>query len=285
VDRRAKLLFILAPILRQRTQRNAYDFPLTPSPQVNCTAVVPTTARNKDTSLEKNRSTTKPSKLLVLDVEGTLFETKIRLPSTTISSTIWQSIASELGADAVAEEVETHQKWYAGFYKSYLDWMKDTIRIHKKYGLSQSTFQSLISAATYSEGVDEVMHGIDRDRFEIVLVSGGFRELAVRAQKDFSIYHSFTACEYIFGPDGFLTSFNLLPCDFEGKIDFIHLMLREYGLENSDWVFVGDGTNDIPIAKSAPFSIAYGDNSGLRAVSTMAINSFRELTSILRALP
>src|SRR5262249_27391681 len=160
-----------------------------------------------------------------------------------------------LGPDAVSAEVETHGRWHRGEYRSYLDWMKDTIRIHQHYGLTQSLFQHLIDSAEYNTGVPETLVSIDRSNYEILLVSGGFRELAARVQSDFAIRHAFAACEYIFDAGGRLTGFNLLPCDFDGKIDFIRLMLREYGLAQEDWVFVGDGANDVPIAKVAPVSI------------------------------
>ena len=71
-------------------------------------------------------------KLLVLDVEGTLFKTSVRLPGTTIDSTIWQGIANALGADAIEAEIQTHRNWHEGKYKSYLDWMADTITIHQR---------------------------------------------------------------------------------------------------------------------------------------------------------
>jgi DNA (cytosine-5)-methyltransferase 1 len=56
--------------------------------------------------------------------EVTLFETAIRLPGTSIDSTIWQSIAHALGPDAVSEEIETHRKWERGEYRSYIAWME-----------------------------------------------------------------------------------------------------------------------------------------------------------------
>jgi hypothetical protein len=59
-------------------------------------------------------------RLLVVDVEGTLFKTSIKLPGTSIDSTIWQSIAQALGSQAVKEEVATHRKWELGEYKNYL---------------------------------------------------------------------------------------------------------------------------------------------------------------------
>jgi phosphoserine phosphatase len=114
-----------------------------------------------------------------------------------------------------------------------------------------------------------------------VLVSGGFRELAARAQKDIKISHVFAACEYLFGEDGLLESYNLLPCDFNGKIDFIKLMVREYCLKPEDWLFVGDGANDVAVAMSAPISIGYRSHPELRRVVTFNIEEFEELSKIL----
>lgn len=220
-------------------------------------------------------------KLLVLDVEGTIFQTGVHLLGTSIDSTIWQGIAHALGPDAVREEVETHKRWESGHYRSYLDWMKDTISIHRRHGLSRKLFQQLISSAQYNVGVMDTMSQVDRSEYEPILISGGFRELTTRAQRDLKIYHAFVACEYLFGKDGILESYNLLPCDFKGKIDFIRLMLQEYGLDSDDWFFVGDGANDVPIAKSAPVSVGYRPHSELRKVVTYVIDDFHELLGIL----
>jgi phosphoserine phosphatase len=220
-------------------------------------------------------------KLLVLDLEGTIFRTDIRLPGTSISSTIWQAIANSLGPEAIKEEVVTHQRWADGKYRSYIHWMEETIAIHIKYGLTEEIFDGVISSAEYNDAVPVTVSKLDRRRYEPVIVSGGFRELARRAQSDLKIIHAFCACEYIFGDDRRLKGYNLLPCDFEGKIDFIQLMLREYKLADSDWVFVGDGANDVPVAKLAPLSIGYRPHAALSAVVTQSIDNFEKLISIL----
>ncbi len=222
-------------------------------------------------------------KLLVLDVEGTLFKTDIRLSGTSIDSTIWQGIANALGPDAVRDEVETHKRWERGGYRSYLEWMKDTISIHRRHRLSYDLFQHLILSAEYNPSVVETLSQADRSEYEPILISGGFRELAARAQRELKIHHAFAACEYLFGKDGILESYNLLPCDFEGKIAFIRLMLLEYGLGPQDWLFVGDGANDVPIAKSAPVSIGYRAHAELRKVVTYVIDEFHELLGILNS--
>jgi phosphoserine phosphatase len=222
-------------------------------------------------------------KLLVLDIEGTLFQTRVRLPGTTIDSTIWQGLALGLGQEAVDAEVATHVRWRNGQYRSYLEWVRDTIRIHQQCGLTETLFHDLIRAAEYNPGVVETLLAVNRAEFEPVLISGGFRELAARAQVDLHVRHAFAACEYFFDSRGALIGYNLLPCDFEGKIDFIRLMLAEYRLSERDWLFVGDGENDVPIARLAPVSVAYAAHPALRKVATHAIEDFRGLRRILES--
>jgi phosphoserine phosphatase len=223
-------------------------------------------------------------KLLVFDVEGTLFGINIRLPGTSVDSTIWQSIAHALGPAAVKEEIESHRKWERGEYRNYMAWMEDTIAIHRKYGLRESLFKDLIARAQYNRGVVEALSRVDRKRYEMVLISGGFRELAARAQLDFDIKHAFAACEYLFDDSGELRSYNLLPCDFAGKLDFIELLLREYGLALDQWVFVGDGLNDVPVARGAPQAIGYRPHPELRKVCQQNLDEFQELIAALATI-
>ena len=222
-----------------------------------------------------------PRALLVLDVEGTIFELGVRLPGAGYDSTVWQAIARALGESAEREEVETQQRWSTGGFRTYVQWMIATIDIHRRYGLKQRTFEAVIEQARYQAHAIEIVRSIDRRRFEPVLVSGGFRELARRAQADCGVRHAFAACEYIFNSDGDLDGYNLLPCDFEGKLDFVSLLLREYGLGDDDWLFVGDGANDVPIAEAAPFAIGFQPHPDLERVVDVSISRFRDLPAIL----
>lgn len=222
-----------------------------------------------------------PRRLLVLDVEGTLFETSIRLPGTDLDSTIWQGLAKVLGVEAEADEVETHRRWATGGYANYLEWMVATIEMHVRHGITRSIFESVVAEARYRPNAVRVVRDLDRSELEPVLVSGGFQQLARRAQVDMRIRHAFAACEYLFGADGHVAGYNLLPCDFAGKIDFVRLLLREYSLDDSDWIFVGDGANDVEIAAAAPFSVGVRPHRRLREVVDIAIDDFDELSEVL----
>jgi phosphoserine phosphatase len=221
-------------------------------------------------------------KLLVFDVEGTIFKTKIRLPGTDIDSTIWQTIAYVLGSEAIKEEVNTHLMWENGVYKSYIDWMRDTILIHQKYGIKESLFTKIIESAEYNIGVKDFFANVDRQEYIPVIISGGFQNLSKRAQIELNINHSFGACEYFFNSKGELGSYNLLPCDFYGKVQFINILLNEYKLNDDDWIFIGDGKNDIEIAKNAPISVGFCPHNELRSIVNFVIEDFSELLSIIQ---
>jgi phosphoserine phosphatase len=220
-------------------------------------------------------------KLLVLDVEGTLFQAKVRLPNTDFRSTMWAGIAHALGREAEQEEIQTNARWPKEYGGSYTKWMEDTIKIHQKHRLTESIFRRIVDSAQYNPGVLRTLSRVDRSRYKIALVSGGFKELAARVQRDAKIFHSFAACEYLFGKDGKIQSYNLLPCDFSAKLGFIDLILNDCKINKDDWVFVGDGPNDVQIAKRAPLSIGFNPDEKLRKVVKHVIHRFPQLLGIL----
>ena len=196
-------------------------------------------------------------RLLVCDVEGTIFKANYRIDGTEYASTMWQPLAARLGEAAIKEEMDTQEKWESGYYKGkYSAWVEDTIDIHKRYGLHKDTFHGLIEEAEYQDGVVEFFDKLDRKKYIPVLVSGGFQELINRALRELKINHGFGACEYLFdSKDGTLAGHSLKPSDFDGKYHYVENLFKDYNLTNKDWVFIGDGKNDVPIARKAPLAI------------------------------
>ena len=224
-------------------------------------------------------------KLIVCDVEGTIFEAKYRIDGTEYASTLWQPIAQALGDEAVNEELITHKKWENLQYNNYLEWVEESIKIHRKYGLEERIFNSLIKEATYKPGVVEFFKKLDRNEYIPVLVSGGFQNLIERAQKELNIKYGFGACKYIFGNSGKLIGYNLQPTDFKDKINLIHWLFDHYGLDDKkDWIYVGDGKNDKYIAQLAPISFGIDPHPELEGVVDYIITSFDEILPNLQNL-
>ncbi len=237
-------------------------------------------------------------KLLVCDVEGTIFKAKYKISGTDYSSTMWQPLARALGDDAIREELDSNIEWdkpnHGKYNGNYLEWVNDTIAIHRKYGLTKDIFNTILDNAKYNDGVEDFFKNLDTNKYIPVFISGGFQELIEKAQAELLnkdgekvIAHGFAACKYIWDKNGKLIAWNTQPSDFDDKYSFLKMMFKQYGLkETKDWIFVGDGKNDADIATKAPVSFAIGSSSQpphvkLASIATYTIESFDEIMNIL----
>jgi phosphoserine phosphatase len=80
------------------------------------------------------------------------------------------------------------------------------------------------------------------------------------------------ACEYFWDDNDSLVHWNLLPGDFDGKIDFMKLLAKEYGISKENCIFVGDGENDRGLAANVEISIAFNGHAQLQEVATYSVN-------------
>ncbi len=225
-------------------------------------------------------------RFLVMDVEGTIFKATFKLHGVDYKSTLWQPIARELGDAAMDEENNMAQKYEQGGYDTYLDWVKATIDMHKRYSLKKDVFDRLVDSAEYNTGVEEFFDNLNRNEWIPVLISGGFQNLIRRAENELDIEYGFGACEYYFDDHGYLVSHNIQPCDFEGKIKFLDTLLADMKMnKKTDWVFVGDGKNDVPIAKAAPKAFGINPHDDLKKVDGLIeIHSFMDLLPYLNEI-
>jgi phosphoserine phosphatase len=226
-------------------------------------------------------------KLIFFDMEGTIFRKAVKLASGNTAPSAWTLLAQHLGEKAEKEEEETKKKWNSGRYAGYVEWMEDTIRIHKKYGLTKDFFEKVMSGIDYHRGVRETFRELKKRGIKTALISGGFKAQADRAQSDLKIDHSFAACEYFWDEKGRLLHWNLLPCDYEGKVGFMKLIMKEHGLIPEECAFVGDGRNDVYLAKEVGTSVAFNGAEELQRVATYSVSQeegkedFREVLKYL----
>lgn len=225
-------------------------------------------------------------KLLVCDIEGTIFKPHL-IKSAQHDSYIWTAIAEELGKDAEKEEILTQLKWKDGGYGSenlgqaYMHWVKESIAIHKKYGLTKEKFEQIIENAPYVDGVQKFFKLLNRKEYIPIFISGGIQNLSEKACRDLGVDDddSYAACKYYFNSkneiDKTLTFLNT--SNFYGKQEIVSIALKKHGLTELDWLFIGDGINDVSVAKYAPISIGIDPINQLKAEVDYYFNSFEHL--------
>ncbi len=227
-------------------------------------------------------------KLIFFDMEGTIMRKVMKTSKGDTAPSAWSLIAHHLGPQANKEEDATKEKWSSGGYLGYVEWMEDTISIHRKYGLTKRFFNDVMSRIEFNPGVKETFEYLRENGYRTALISGGFKAQADRAQKELRIDHSFAACEYFWDDSGKLLHWNLLPCDYKGKVDFMFLIMKEHGLTQEECAFVGDGKNDVFLAKVVGTSIAFNADPKLQQAATHSISQdegkedFRSILDFIR---
>lgn len=221
--------------------------------------------------------------LLFLDMEGTILSAQAVVvgPDHAHHTSLWTRIFSELGPAAQTDNVAMIEKWDGGGYRSYMDWVDDSLVAMRTHGLTQSQFDALVDETPYNPGVREALAQIHARGIRTAIVSGGFIAQARRAQIDLRIHHAYAATDLFWDSNGNLIHWNIYPSDFEGKVDFVRLMMREYRLEREECAFIGDGANDVSIASSVGTSVAYNGHPSLCAVAGHTITDFEQLLTIL----
>ncbi|OFC69862.1 phosphoserine phosphatase [Alteromonas confluentis] len=205
-------------------------------------------------------------------MEGTLLKKEYSLDNGKVAPSAWTVLAKRLGEECYKEEEETKDRWLRGEYKGYLDWMADTVNIHKKYGLQEKHLVQLTEDAEFYEGVYELFDWLKKNNAVTVLITGGFKALADKVQRALKIDHAFSGCEYFFDKTGFVELVNLLPSDNHGKSSFMKQIIHEHGVDSSDCIFIGDGMNDRFLAREVGTSIAFNAQPELKEVTTFSID-------------
>lgn len=225
-------------------------------------------------------------KLLVCDIEGTIFQPHM-IKSAQHASYIWTAIAEALGKDAERDEINTQKKWRDNGYgtydtgAAYMRWVNESINIHKRHGLKQTVFDNLIKNAPYVIGAERFFTQLNREEYIPVFISGGIQNLNRKACEDLGvdIDDSYASCEYYFDHNGeiddTLTFSNT--CNFYGKQELINIALRKHGLGPDDWIFIGDGINDVSVASVAPLAIGIAPIPELKEVVRYSFENFDEL--------
>lgn len=182
----------------------------------------------------------KVSGLLVMDVDGTLIRQ--------------EGIDLLAQAAGVGEEVAEITE---GAMNGDLDFATSLqARVELLKGLETSTFPKILEQIDLTTGADAFIKELHRRGYKVGLVSGGFHELIDPIAQSLGI--DLVQANRLEHADGRLTGKVLgeivTP---KKKKETLLTWAREYHVESSQTIAIGDGANDLPMIEAAGIGIAF----------------------------
>lgn len=107
------------------------------------------------------------------------------------------------------------------------------------------------------EGAKETIAELKTRGFKTAVITGSFTALAERVKNELDIDDAIAHCNLKFDDEGKLKNWELIPCDYEGKVDAFIKLAEKHQAKTTECVYVGDEVNDIPLFQKAGFSIAF----------------------------
>ena len=104
----------------------------------------------------------------------------------------------KVGDAALEKENASKEKWLRGEYRSYVEWMKDSISFLKKNGLNRTMFENAVREVEYTAGLKVLFDYLNNKKIITCIISGAFRELARPIATQFHVDHTIAACECLF---------------------------------------------------------------------------------------
>jgi phosphoserine phosphatase len=228
----------------------------------------------------------KQLKLCVFDLEGTVFNAAhFRLSSGKPARSAWTLLADRLGPEALEEDRANRLRWKAGGYRGYSAWVIDTIRLHRRHGLTKAVFDEVIGGIPYFPGVTETLAALRGKGMEVAVLSGGVKALADRVALDHGLEHCYAAAEYFWNEDGTIRHWNVMPTDFVSKRTVVDLLCHDLGISSDACAFVGDGENDRTVAAHVGLSCAFNPHAALREAVTHVIEQPAGREDLSQVLP
>jgi phosphoserine phosphatase len=220
-------------------------------------------------------------KMIFFDMDGVLFDVGYFENGHNVAASSWKLLAEAI--NATKDEEALKEKWKANELKHSVHWIDETVKIYKKHGLTREKYEQVLGSIKAMPGAKEAVAELKKRGYLTAVITGSFKELAFRAKKEFGVDFIVAACELIFDSGGKLSSHIALPCDYNGKLKFFEAIIAGLGIDAKDTIMVGDGVNDVPIAKEAGFSIAFNARNELKEHCDVSIDK-KDLREILRHL-
>ncbi len=221
-----------------------------------------------------------PIKLVVFDMDNVLFDVGYFETRKKVAASTWGVIYNKLNAQKENERLM--KKWAIGGHKTYMEWPNEALTVFKNYGLTKEKFFGVINSLPLMKGAKETLEKLKKKNILTAIISGSFYELGARARKELKIDFVIVSCSLIF-ENNKLKDWLILPFDYEGKVHIFNALISSLNLKSEECALVGDGVNDIYLAKKVGLPIAFNARDELKKECDVIIDK-KDLREILKYL-
>ena len=172
-----------------------------------------------------------------------------------VAISTWNAVFDQAGIYHEHERLK--ELFIKGDFPSYIEWTDEACRVLQKQGLTRDKFMEIINGRPLMEGAKETLQELKKRGYKTAVITGSFKALAERVKGLLDLDYIIAHCKLIFDENGNLKEWQLIPCDFEGKVEYFNKKARDLNLEPSECAYIGDEVNDIPIFGKAGLGIAF----------------------------
>ncbi len=221
--------------------------------------------------------------MIFFDMDGVLIDVSDYQESgSKVGVSTWHAVFDSLGI--LNEHQRLKEMFKSGEFPSYMEWTDEACKVLKERGLTKKKFLETINDRPLMKGAKDTISELRKLGYKTAVITGSFSALAERVQRELVIDDTAAHCHLEFDGDGRLEGWNLLPCDYEGKVNAFLQMAEKDGVAESECVYVGDEVNDIPIFQKIGLSIAFNCNKQEVRNEADVIVGGNDLRSILKEL-
>ena len=156
-------------------------------------------------------------------------------------------------------------------------------RVRMLEGVPETKLFEVKQSLTLTNGAVELVSAIHSKGGIAAAVSGGFMQLLGGIQESLKL--DFVQANTLEIHEGYLTGRVIEPViDRAAKASYLLQLKKEFGLESSMTISVGDGANDIDMISAAGIGIAFCAKPALKEVADFVLDD-RDLSKLIDLLP